>query len=146
MATYTTNYNLKKPAQEDFIDVADLNANFDALDTQLKAVADTAEEQAGAAAQAAKSVSQDKTLLAASWTGDAAPYTYNATFNVMGLKTNGFLAVSQSATAAQREAARAALLSVTGRSGASGTGNVLTITADGEKPTVDIPVTLIMLA
>lgn len=47
MATYTTNYNLKKPAQEDFIDVADLNANFDALDTQLKAVADTAEEQAG---------------------------------------------------------------------------------------------------
>lgn len=92
------------------------------------------------------SVSQDKTLSAANWVGDTAPYTYMTTFNVMGTKKNGYLAVAQSATADQREAARAAMLSVTARSGANGTGNMLTITADGDKPTVDIPVTLIMLA
>lgn len=36
MATYTTNYNLKKPADSDFINVADFNDNFDTIDTELK--------------------------------------------------------------------------------------------------------------
>lgn len=36
MATYTTNYNLKKPADSDFINVADFNGNFDIIDTELK--------------------------------------------------------------------------------------------------------------
>lgn len=36
MATYTTNYNLKKPADSDFINVADLNGNADIIDTELK--------------------------------------------------------------------------------------------------------------
>ena len=36
MATYTTNYNLKKPADSDFINVADFNGNFDTIDTELK--------------------------------------------------------------------------------------------------------------
>lgn len=36
MATYTTNYNLKKPADSDFINIADLNGNFDTIDTELK--------------------------------------------------------------------------------------------------------------
>lgn len=85
-----------------------------------------------------------KTIAASAWTGDAAPYVARVSFNIMGMRQNGFLAVAQEATAEQREAARAALLSVTGRTPAS--GNYLTITADGDKPTVDIPVTLIMLA
>ncbi len=37
MATYTPNYNLKKPDGSDFIHVADLNGNFDAIDSQMKA-------------------------------------------------------------------------------------------------------------
>lgn len=36
MATYTTNYKLKKPADSDFINVADFNGNFDTIDTELK--------------------------------------------------------------------------------------------------------------
>jgi hypothetical protein len=40
MATYTKNYNLVKPAPEDFGDVADLNANADKVDEVLKKKAD----------------------------------------------------------------------------------------------------------
>ena len=36
MATYTTNYNLKKPADSDFINIADLNGNSDIIDEELK--------------------------------------------------------------------------------------------------------------
>ena len=46
MATTTTNYNLIKPAANDNYDVADFNANFDAIDAQMKANADAASEAA----------------------------------------------------------------------------------------------------
>ena len=42
MATTTTNYNLKKPAETDFYDIADNNENMDILDTNLKRVDDAA--------------------------------------------------------------------------------------------------------
>ena len=35
MANYTPNYNLKKPAQDDFFDVDDFNENADKIDTAL---------------------------------------------------------------------------------------------------------------
>ena len=35
MATYTTNYNLKKPADSDFVNIADLNGNADIIDIEL---------------------------------------------------------------------------------------------------------------
>ena len=41
--TYTENYHLKKPDGDDFIDVADLNQNMEAIDAQLKAQAQKAE-------------------------------------------------------------------------------------------------------
>lgn len=40
MATYTTKYHLKKPALEDFGDVADINANMDIIDETLTQKAD----------------------------------------------------------------------------------------------------------
>ena len=40
MATYTENYKLKKPAPEDFADIADLNENADKIDAALKDKAD----------------------------------------------------------------------------------------------------------
>ena len=40
MANYTPNYNLKKPAQEDFFDVDDFNGNADLIDTALNNKAD----------------------------------------------------------------------------------------------------------
>ena len=35
MATYTTNYNLKKPSSSDAVDIADLNRNMDIIDGTL---------------------------------------------------------------------------------------------------------------
>ena len=46
MATTTTNYNLIKPAANDNYDVADFNANFDAIDAQMKANAYAASDAA----------------------------------------------------------------------------------------------------
>lgn len=40
MAMYTKNYNLKKPAPTDFVDIQDLNDNADIIDETLKAKAD----------------------------------------------------------------------------------------------------------
>ena len=44
MATYTTKYYLKKPALEDFGDVADINANMDIIDETLTNKADLGED------------------------------------------------------------------------------------------------------
>lgn len=41
MATYTTNYNLKKPDTTDLVDVADLNDNADIIDAALAGKEDT---------------------------------------------------------------------------------------------------------
>ena len=42
MATFTTNYNLRKPATSDLVDVTtDLNANFDTIDTEIKEAQDS---------------------------------------------------------------------------------------------------------
>ena len=77
---------------------------------------------------------QISATLSTSWTGSAAPYTQS--ISVAGVTANsiGTFDVAPTATAAQREAAREALLYVT----AQGT-NTMTITADGYKPTVSIP-------
>lgn len=40
MSTFTTNYSYEKPADTDFADNTPLNSNFDAIDTDLKAVSD----------------------------------------------------------------------------------------------------------
>jgi len=55
MAEYTQNYNLKKPAEEDFYNVKDFNDNADIIDQALKAHDDalaTKETPAGAQAKA----------------------------------------------------------------------------------------------
>lgn len=44
MATYTTKYHLKKPALEDFGDVADINSNMDIIDETLTNKADLDED------------------------------------------------------------------------------------------------------
>lgn len=44
MSTFTENYNLIKPDEEDYYDVQDFNENFDTIDTQLAQTAALAEE------------------------------------------------------------------------------------------------------
>lgn len=43
MATFTQNYNLKKPEQQDFYNIEDFNNNADIIDEQLKEMADKAD-------------------------------------------------------------------------------------------------------
>lgn len=80
------------------------------------------------------------TLLSTGWTGTSAPYSQTITVSGLGVDQNGFIQIAQGATADQREAVRLALLGVTGQSSGK-----LTISADGDKPSTDIPVTVILL-
>ena len=87
-----------------------------------------------------KAKTENVTLTSDGWTAEK-PYTQGITLTYpLQSGTKGFIGIAQTATAEQREAARNALLSVTGQS-----GGVLTITADGEKPAVNIPLTLTIL-
>lgn len=88
---------------------------------------------------AAKSTTITATLTAAGWAGSG-PFTQTLTVADLAADGNGSMGLAQTATAAQREAARDAMLSVTAQ--AAGT---LTVTADGDKPTVDIPVSVVLI-
>ena len=90
--------------------------------------------------KAGKSSSLSVTLCADDWIGNESPYSQ--TVEVIGLKAeqNGTVSVAQTANKEQREAARAAMLSVTGQY-----DNEIIISADGDLPTIDIPVSIIML-
>ena len=82
----------------------------------------------------------EATLTVSAWTGDTAPYTQNLAVSSIVDSTNGLISVAPCATDVQREAARAALLSVSGQSAGQ-----LSIVADGDKPEIDIPVYIILL-
>ena len=75
------------------------------------------------------------TLLAAGWTGSAAPFTQDVTIAGMTAAKKAAAGLALGATTAQYQAALAALLRVT----AQGT-NTITVTAEGEKPAVDLPI------
>lgn len=47
MADYTPNYHLIKPAQEDYVNIEDINGNMDILDQKLKALEDIYIDLAG---------------------------------------------------------------------------------------------------
>ena len=105
------------------------------------AKAGEARQSADAAVDAAEAISAygtsvDVVLTAAGWTGEAASYTQ--TVAVAGLLADSFgdIGLTQGATDAQRAAARAALLSIQ-----SQTDGAVTLIADGDKPTVDLPCT-----
>ena len=50
MATYTTNYNLKKPSASDTVDIADINGNMDIIDNALNVGVASVTEYFGASA------------------------------------------------------------------------------------------------
>lgn len=79
-------------------------------------------------------------LLAAAWSGTDAPYTQELAVAGLSSTQNGNISIGQAITATQRKAARDAILSVTGQFNGK-----LIITADGDKPRVDIPVITVLL-
>lgn len=77
------------------------------------------------------------TLLAAGWTGAEAPYTYDLTLEGITADSDGLITVADTATDEQYQAAVTAMLRKTTQA-----ENNLTIKAYGEKPAVDIPITV----
>lgn len=130
----TTNYKLSlcDDATGNFIDWrksinGSANSNMVKIDTALAGKAD-----------ASRTV--EAVLSASGWIGEAAPYTQVLTIEGLTDSTNGSISGSYSADAEQRDAMRNGMLSVSGQE----TGKI-TIAADGEKPSVDIPVTILIL-
>lgn len=109
-----------------------------ALDTRVtKNASDIAALESGLTANASKSV--DVTLTTAGWTGSG-PYTQTISVSGLGAVQNGNIALAHSANASQRTSARKAMLAISNQS-----AGTLTIVADGTKPTVNIPCTVILL-
>lgn len=90
--------------------------------------------------KAASSVLIEAALLASAWAGTDSPFTQTIAVEGLTAAQNGTISVAHQASAEQRQAAREAMLSVTGQ----GDGT-LTVSADGEMPETDIPVSIILL-
>lgn len=89
--------------------------------------------------RAAASISVSATLAAAGWTGSAAPYTQTVAVPGLGANQNGHTQIADGSTPAQRAAARYANMTKTAQAAGS-----ITITADGTKPSIDIPITIVL--
>ena len=131
---YTSNYHLyiTDDSSERFVDWR----------TKLNGITDSNMTIIDAALgdKADHSTQTNLTLSANSWTGNSAPYTQTLSITGLTATQNGLLGLATSATAAQREAARSAMMSVGTQSAGS-----LTVIADGACPEIDIPVTLTLL-
>jgi hypothetical protein len=77
------------------------------------------------------------TLSASSWT---AQKTYTVSNASITATSNGYLGLAPSATSAQREASRSAMINVTSQSAGS-----IVLTCDGSTPSVDLPIVITLL-
>lgn len=85
------------------------------------------------------STSIEAVLRADSWRGSASPFTQVIEINGLSANHNGVISVTHSATIEQRDMVREAMLAITGQEDGK-----LTVSADGELPSIDIPVTIIL--
>lgn len=80
------------------------------------------------------------TLMAIDWAGSQEPYTQTVEISEMTAESTAIVGLSNTATQSQREVCRNAMLMATEQSSGS-----LTIIADGKKPNVDIPITVVIV-
>lgn len=122
-------------------EIADANVTKEKLSTEVQSSLEravAAGDAVEAKADASKAVTV--TLAASAWTGANAPFTQELTVTGLQSGTNGMVNVAHSATSAQRDCAREAMLSVVGQEDGK-----LIVVADGELPEVDIPVCIILI-
>ena len=79
------------------------------------------------------------TLLAASWTGSSAPYTYTLAVNGVTANSNQELLPALTITEEQLTALQAANIQDGGQA-----ANSVTLTAFGDKPIIDLPIRVIV--
>ena len=89
--------------------------------------------------EALRSHSIPATATAAGWTGDG-PYTQEIAVTGMTASCNAIVGLADTATAQEREACREAVITPTGQS-----KGLIRLTADGDKPRIDLPLTVVML-
>lgn len=152
MATETTNYGLKKPAPDDFYNIEDFNANFDAIDKALSDIAEDptqgqALEEVRREIETLKSGKANKpktlnvTIPHTAWTGSKAPYTATITVDALTGATTEYVEVfvPYEATMQQKTAWAEA-----GVASGDNKAKQLILEALGDKPGIDIPITLIV--
>lgn len=88
---------------------------------------------------AARSTTTEATLAAASWSGDSAPYTYTLTVNGVTDTSTQEIVFATSINLEQLTAGQNANIQDGGQS-----ANTIVLKAWGEKPTVDLPIRVIM--
>lgn len=141
MATQTTNYRFTKDAGAEYYDVTKVNANLDAIDAAIKEAQDTVDEVGFELdSKANKSSVVIATLTVAGWTGTVAPYSQLVAVDGVTATNNCSLSVGQGAAAAQYVAASDGQLLPSAQA-----VNSITIKAFGDKPTVDIPISVLIL-
>lgn len=92
-------------------------------------------EQIGAAKE---STSATVVVTAASWTGDAAPYTATVATTLATVDNHLIVGAGGAVTTEQQEAMVAAMILCTGQTDGS-----ITLSAFGDKPEIDLPVNII---
>ena len=90
--------------------------------------------------KAKSSISINLTLLASGWVGADTPYTQEISVDGLKATHNGTISIAHNATIEQRTSARDAMLAITGQQ-----DGVLIVSADGELPEIDIPITIIII-
>lgn len=82
----TTNYNLKKPADNENADIADVNDNMDIIDTALKNLADDVEEAAAAAGNTDIITASNLSVPTSAWTSNTTyeEFPYRAAITIAG--------------------------------------------------------------
>lgn len=123
--------NTKDSAQDEAITA--LQTKNSEQDTAISNAQSTANSKAN------KSTTVNATLSASSWQGSSAPYTYTLSVNGVTATSNQEILEALNITATQLEALQAANIVDGGQS-----ANSITLKAFGEKPTIDIPIRVIL--
>lgn len=154
MATETTNYKLVKPDETEFYDIGVFNANADKIDKAIKDMegkipTDLPPDLSGEIEKINKTLGNklnkrttiDATIPASGWTGASAPYTVNIIVTQLTGAADELVEVyvPHTATLEQKTAwSEAGIVSGDNQKG------VLILEALMEKPTVDIPIKLMI--
>ena len=99
----------------------------------------TPAEKAAWNGKVVKSTIQMATLLASGWTGSTVPYTYTLSLTGVTVTSMNEIMLTTSATQAQVEAMQAANITDGGQA-----ANSITLKAWGDKPTIDIPIRVVI--